>query len=164
LRLIVISFAAILSEFLQPWHSNRNRRLIKTPKVHLTDTGLACAVLNLTADSLRADNSMFGHLLETFVYMELRKLASWRDHEPRFHHYRDKDDYEVDLVLEDRSHFVGIEVKASATVRDGDFKGLRRLQRQLGKQMKAGILLYDGEHVLPFGDGLLAAPYSALLS
>ena len=151
-----------LVEFLQPWYSNRNSRLIKTPKAHLSDTGLACAVLHLTADALKSPNDLYGHLLETFVYMELRKMASWRSYEPRFYHFRDKDNYEVDIVIEDRSHLIGIEVKATETVRDGDFKGLRRLQRQVGKKMKTGILFYDGAFVLPFGDGMLAVPTNLL--
>lgn len=152
-----------LVEFLTPWFSNRNNRLIKTPKAHFTDTGLASAVLNLTVDSLQEVPDMYGHLLESFVYMELRKLASWFGNDLAFFHFRDRDGYEVDIVIENRSHaLVGIEVKASATVRDSDFKGLRRLQRQVGKKLKSGILLYDGERILPFGDAMLAVPINLL--
>lgn len=57
---------------------------------------------------------------------------------------------------------IGIEVKAAMTVQDSDFKGLRRLQRLAGKKMKLGILLHDGERVLPFGSGMLAVPYNFL--
>jgi hypothetical protein len=57
---------------------------------------------------------------------------------------------------------VGIEVKAAATVMSGDFKGLRKLANACGDDFKAGIVLYDGELTLPFGDGLFAAPISCL--
>ena len=152
-----------LVEFLQPWFGNQNKRLIKTPKVHLMDTGLATAVLKLNAQKLQRNHSMLGHLLESFVYAELRKQASWLNAEMAFYHYRDKDQYEVDIVMEDGDgRLLGIEVKAAATVTNRDFNGLRRLQRVAGKQFHRGVLLYDGEHFLPFGDGLYAVPVSRL--
>jgi hypothetical protein len=80
-----------------------------------------------------------------------------------FHYYRDKDQYEVDMVLEDSSgRFVGIEVKAAASIAESDFRGLRRFQRQIGKRFSAGVVLYDGRQVLSFGEGLFAAPVSVL--
>ena len=54
-----------LLEELQPWHSNRISRLIKTPKLHMCDTGLACALLGLDADSLWSERELLGRLLET---------------------------------------------------------------------------------------------------
>lgn len=68
-----------LIEILPPWHSNQLSRLIKTPKLHVGDTGLACALLGLNATSLAADRGAWGQTLETFVYQELRRQASWRD-------------------------------------------------------------------------------------
>lgn len=153
-----------LVEFLPSWYTNRNSRLVKTPKSHLTDSGLICALLNLDAVSLAVDHNLYGHVLESFIYMELRKLASRSRNPPEFFHYRDKDNYEVDIVLEWPSRVVGIEVKAGATVWDSDFKGLRRLKRQLGKKMKAGIVLYDGERALSFRDGMYVVPYHMLFA
>lgn len=152
-----------LVEFLLPWSGNQNSRLIKTPKVHLMDTGLACAVMKLSGQQLLRNHTVFGHLLESFVYSELRKQASWLDGEMAFYHYRDKDQYEVDMVLEDGDgRLLGIEVKAAATVIDRDFNGLRRLRRVAGGQFQRGVLLYDGEHLLSFGDELYAVPFSRL--
>lgn len=65
-----------LLEQLPPWHSNRLKRLIKTPKLHLGDTGLACALLGVDASALAADWTLLGQLSETFVYQELRRQAS----------------------------------------------------------------------------------------
>jgi predicted AAA+ superfamily ATPase len=79
-----------------------------------------------------------------------------------FHHLRDKDGYEVDVVVQRGSRYVGVEVKAANSVHEGDFRGIKRLRELLGPQSHAGIVLYDGEHVLPFGDQLLAVPLSAL--
>jgi len=85
------------------------------------------------------------------------------DHEITIHHYRDKDQYEVDLVLErEDGAIVGIEVKAAATVTEQDFRGLHRLAAACGSRLKLGLVLYDGELTVPFGKGLFAAPISAL--
>lgn len=152
-----------LLEELPSWHSNRLNRLIKTPKVHLGDTGLACALLGVQATTLVADRALLGQLLETFVYQELRRQASWEEDPVAFHHFRDKDGVKVDIVLERTSQQVaGIEVKAAATVTAADFKGLRKLKEAAGKRFAAGVVLYDGEVTAPFGDGLFAVPIRAL--
>ena len=148
-----------LLEELPPWHSNRLSRLIKTPKLHLGDTGLACALLGVDAAALTADRTLLGQLLETFVFQELRRQASWEDQPMAFHHFRDRDDAEVDIVLERGGQEVaGIEVKAAATVTAADFRGMRKLKEAAGKRFKAGVVLYDGEATVPFGDGLYAVP------
>jgi len=148
-----------LLEELPPWHSNRLSRLIKTPKLHLSDTGIACALPGFDASSLVQDRSTLGQLLETFVLQELRRQASGQEDEVRFYHFRDKDGSEVDIVLErGAGQLAGVEVKASATVTAADFKGLRKLKDAAGKRFTAGVVLYDGETSASFGDGLYAIP------
>lgn len=152
-----------LIDTLPPWHSNRLSRLVKTPKLHVGDTGLACALLGLDAEGLWKDRPALGSLLETFVFQELRRQASWRHEGVRFFHYRDRDGVEVDLVLErGATELAGVEVKAGATVTASDFRGLRRLQQATGARFKGGVVLYDGEATLPFGDGLHAVPIRRL--
>lgn len=152
-----------LLEELPPWHSNRLSRLIKTPKLHLGDTGVACTLLGIDSAALLEDRSLLGQLLETFVYQELRRLASWHDRELRFHHYRDKDGVEVDIVIErGPRELLGIEVKATSTVRAEDFRGLRKLQDAIGPRFTAGVVLYDGESSVSFGDHLFALPIRRL--
>lgn len=152
-----------LLEELPPWHSNRLSRLIKTPKLHLTDTGVACALLGLDEAALSDDRGTLGQLLETFVLQEIRRQASWRDDDLRFHHLRDKDGVEVDLVIEQGGRtLAAVEVKASATVTAADFRGIRRLRDAVGKRFACGVVLYDGEASVGFGDGLFAVPIRAL--
>ncbi len=152
-----------LLELLPPWHSNRLSRLIKTPKLHAGDTGLACSLLGLDATGLVSDRPAFGQLLETFVFQELRRQASWHEAAITFHHFRDKDGAEVDIVLERGVRAVaGIEVKASATVTAADFRGLRKLKEAAGKRFVAGVVLYDGEASASFGEGLYAVPLRLL--
>lgn len=151
-----------LIEQLQPWHSNRLSRLIKTPKMHLTDTGLACSLMGLNSQSLWQDKALLGQLLETFIYQELRKYADWHDEEISFYHFRNKDKVEVDIIIEQGRQLVGIEIKAAATVTQSDFKGLYKLKDACGNQFSAGAVFYDGENILPFGDKLFAIPISLL--
>lgn len=152
-----------LLEELPPWHSNRLSRLIKTPKLHLGDTGLVCALLGVSADELWMDRPLLGQLLETFVFHELRRQAGWQDDPLTFYHFRDKDGYEVDMVLEGRGQRVaGVEIKAAATVTASDFRGLRKLKECAGEHFVGGVVLYDGEVITPFGEGLFAVPIRAL--
>ncbi len=152
-----------LLERLQPWHSNRLSRLIKTPKLHVGDTGLAAALLGVDAAALADDRSLLGRLLETFVFQELRRQASWHDASMRFHHFRDKDGAEVDLVIERGARFIaGVEIKAAATVTHADFSGLRKLARAAGKRFVRGVVLYDGEASTGFGHGMYAVPIRRL--
>ena len=152
-----------LLEMLPPWHSNRLKRIVKTPKLHMGDTGLACALLGVDAAALKADRALLGHLLETFVFQELRRQASWHEEPLAFFHYRDKDGGEVDIVIERGAHaLVGVEVKAGATVTAADFRGLRKLKEAAGRRFVGGVVLYDGETSASFGDGLHAVPIRAL--
>jgi predicted AAA+ superfamily ATPase len=119
----------------------------------------------LTADQIAKDRGAFGALLETFVFSEVMKQIGWSDECYTLHHYRDKDQDEVDIVIEnERGALIGIEVKASATVLASDFKGIRKLLDVCGDDLKLGIVLYDGTRVVPFGDRLFAAPVSCLWS
>lgn len=151
-----------LLEELPPWHSNRMSRLIKTPKLHLGDTGLACSLLGLDAEMLWKDRALYGRVLETFVFQELRRQGSWHEETVSFSHFRDKDKVEVDVVLESAGRLAGVEVKAAATVTDDDFKGLRKLQDAAQKSFASGVVLYDGEAAVPFGKNLYAVPISTL--
>lgn len=152
-----------LVEKLPAWHTNEYKRLVKTPKIHAVDTGLACAARGITHHHLTNQPKDFGFLLETFVYNELRKQADWLDQPVRFFHYRDKDQVEVDIIIEDMSGCChAIKIKAAATLKKKDFKPLKRFQKVAGPRFKTGILLYDGDHVSAFGDGLYAVPIAAL--
>lgn len=152
-----------LLERLPPWHSNRLSRLVKTPKLHVGDSGLASALLGVNASALAVDRSLFGRLLETFVFQELRRQASWHDARMTFFHFRDKDGVEVDIVIErDAGLVAGVEVKATATVTGEDFRGLRKLAKAAGGRFAGGVVLYDGETSAGFGDKLYAVPFRRL--
>ena len=160
-KLLEVSF---LLERLHPWHSNLQNRLVKTPKIHIGDTGLACALLRANSDNLIEDRSLLGQILETFVFNELRRQAVCCDDVMSFYHYRDRDRAEVDIVIERGTMEVaGVEVKASGTVTMTDFRGLRRLREDVGsRRFKGGVVLYDGEVSVGFGEGFYAVPLRML--
>lgn len=152
-----------LLERLPAWHSNRLSRLVKRPKLHLCDTGIASALLGMDGPALAHDRTLFGQLFETFVLQELRRQASWNDARMSFHHFRNKDGVEVDIIVERGAEGVaGVEVKASGTVRPADFRGLRKLQAALGDGFAGGVVVYDGEATVPFGARLHAVPVRRL--
>lgn len=152
-----------LVERLPPWHSNRLNRLVKTPKLHIGDTGLGCALLGISPSALAQDRALFGQLLETFVFQELKRQSICQEQPLSFYHYRDKDQVEVDIVIEQGASVVaGVEVKAAATVTTSDFRGLHKLKKATGDRFASGVVLYDGELATSFGDGMFAVPIRSM--
>lgn len=148
---------------LPAWSTNRLSRLVHAPKLHLCDTGLICPLLGVDSTTLYTDRSLMGQLMETFVFQELQRQAGWSETPVRFSHYRDRDQVEVDIVLErGPSALAGVEVKASATVRPTDFRGLCKLRKIVGDRFTNGVVVYDGEATVSFGDGLYAVPVRQL--
>lgn len=150
---------------LQPWFTNKLKRLTKSPKLHFLDAGLLAALRGISPDIVRKDKTSFGPVLETFVFSELQKIATWSEQRCSFSHYRDKDKNEVDIVMENRrGEVVGIEVKSSATVSASDFSGMRKLAEACGDKFVQGLVLYDHDKVVPFAENMFAAPLSSLWS
>jgi predicted AAA+ superfamily ATPase len=162
-RYFALFETTFLVQLIQPWFTNLGKRLMKSPKVTLLDTGLAGYLLGLDDARLASDPTQRGALLETFVANELAKQASWSARRPSIYHYREVTGAEVDLVLEDPAgNVVGIEVKASTSVAGHDFKGLRALQAAAGPRFHRGVVLYVGSEAASFGPRLHALPLSSL--
>ncbi len=146
---------------LQPWHTSTAKRLVKSPKIFLRDSGLATHFAGIRKPEELAGHPAIGALLETWVLAELRKLCAITSGiELSF--YRSHGGREVDFVLERGSAMLGIEIKSNRSVTSSDFRGLREL-RELAGPRCVGVLFYLGDEVLPFGDGLAAAPLRALV-
>jgi predicted AAA+ superfamily ATPase len=144
---------------LPAWGRNELTRLVKTPKIHFLDAGLQGSLVRANLDWLRRERQRFGPILESWVFGELQKAMALSEEHWFISHYRDKDQVEVDFVLESAKRMViGVEVKAAASVNVADFKGLRRLRELSGSSFASGIVLYDGDAALPFGEGLWAVP------
>lgn len=162
-RYVALLEQVFLVSTLQPWFTNTLKRIAKTPKLHFLDSGLLATARGLTFDRIKTDRGVFGALLESFVFSEVLKLMSASDLRLTPYHFRDQQMREVDIVLErDDGMIVGIEVKASATVKSSDFAGLRTLAEACRERFAYGVVLYDSTDVVPFGDKLAAAPLSSL--
>lgn len=154
-----------LIDYLPAWSTNHGKRLVKAPKIFLTDTGLAAYLLGADRTQLENNGLLLGRFLENFVIVELKKQCSWSQTQPRCYHFRNQTNQEVDLVLESRSgKIVGIEIKASATVNMQDFKGLMTLSETAGQQFFQGIIIYTGEKLIPFGEKFWAVPIDCLFA
>jgi predicted AAA+ superfamily ATPase len=166
----VKAYAELLTQLfllyrLRPWSVNLGARQVKTPKLLLSDTGMASALIGVDAARYSAPDqgSVAGMLFETFVVMELVKQATWSATPVELFFYRDTEKREVDLVVETASGDVaGIEAKSAATVGAPDTRGLRLLRDRLGPRFKAGVIIYSGAHTLPLGDRIWAVPVSGL--
>lgn len=145
------------------WSSGQTRRTVGAAKLAIVDSGIACHLLGQDASQLGEPTGAGGAMVENFVLMELARQLTWSETRAELFHFRTKDQIEVDAVLESADgRVVGIEVKASSTVRRDDWRGLRHLAERLGDRFVAGLLLYTGEQTLPFGERFRAMPIDAL--
>ncbi len=148
---------------VRPWSGNLSKRLVKSPKLYLNDTGLLCYLLAADAQTFAKNRTLFGAVLENFVTIELAKQLGWARIRARMYHFRTSDGHEVDLILESNDgRLVGIEVKSNSDIRGDAFKGLRTLKDATGNRFFRGIVLYTGSTTVSFGPDLIAMPISAL--
>ena len=145
------------------WSSNLTTRATSTPKLIVSDSGLGGRLIGMSEERAKDPTIPVRPLLENFAIGEVARQLTWAEEPVQLFHYRDRDQVEVDMVLEHAAGTViGIEVKAAETVRAEDFRGLRHLSNRLGDRFRAGIVLYAGEQQLSFGDRLTALPMAAL--
>lgn len=162
-RYISVFEQMFLLKRVDVWAGNRLKRVVKTPKLQFIDSGLLATLVDLTPGLVGQNRSRFGNFLETFVYSELLKHTTNSEGDYQLSYYRDHDQYEVDVVAENAGgQLVGVEIKASATIKESDLRGLKRLISVAKEQFMLGVILYDGTETLPLGDRLWAAPISTL--
>ena len=155
--------AIFLVRTIPAWRPSFLARVLHAPKVYITDSGLLAHLLGADEQRIAEDDRITGIAFETFAAMEVMKLASWSDVDPRIYHFRDRRGAEVDLVLEDRAgRVVAIEIKAKASPTQNDTKSLIKLRDALGSQFVSGAVIHTGEQTLPLGDRLWGIPISGL--
>ena len=149
---------------LPSWSSGGTGRVVKRPKVHAVDSGLAAFAMNASVDRLRhPEDTTLGPLLETFVAGELARQRTWSELGARLFHYRDASQREIDIVAEARDgRVVGIEVKAAVDVDESDFRHLVALRDRLGDRFTNGVVIHLGQRPMSFGDRLTALPLAAV--
>jgi predicted AAA+ superfamily ATPase len=146
------------------WSRNLGQRLVKSPKLWMPDTGLACELLGYSRKRFESDETaMAGALFENFVAGEIAKQATWSETRVRLHHFRTAGGRDVDVLVEAADgRVVGIEVKLGASPSSSDFRGLAYLRDKLGERFMAGVVVGTGAETLPFGDRLWSVPVAGL--
>jgi predicted AAA+ superfamily ATPase len=164
-RYLALFEAAFLIHRVPAWAANVSKRLVKSPKILLGDTGFMAHLLNASEEAVLRKDNLSGRFLETFVGCELLKQIEWDTLKPALMHYRRAAGQEVDYVLEEGAGCIaGIEVKSSHTVTAHDFAGLRCLAEDAGANFASGVILYAGDKVIPFGPHLWAIPIAEMWS
>lgn len=155
---------AIFMIYLLPaWSGNLSKRLIKTPKLYLSDTGLLSHLTGFDSERQKSDTLLWGRVLENFVHMELIKQASWSDYNLSLFHFRTSGGQEVDFVIErSDGSLVGIEVKATSQVDNKMFNHMKAFAEETGKKFLRGVVFYTGEKAIPFAKNLFALPIDVL--
>ena len=163
-RYFALLHATFLVRTVPPWFTNRAKRLVKTEKLYLGDTGLLAHLADFRPDRFQKNPHLRGALLENFVFLELMKQRSWGDIRPSLCHFRNHDGQEVDFVLEAPGgrRLVGVEVKAAATVTPADTHGMVTLSELAGDSFVRGVILYGGDTVVPIRENIHAVPLSCL--
>jgi uncharacterized protein len=147
------------------WSRNLGTRLIKAPKIYLSDTAILTYLLEADEERLLSNSQMIGNVMENFIVTELHKQVSWSEKRYQLFHFRTSSGIEVDIVLENSAgKIVGVEVKSSETVRSDDFSHLRYLQNLVGNNFIRGIVAYLGDKEISFGENMIALPISRLWS
>lgn len=155
--------AAHLVQIIPAWSKNLGKRVVRSPKLILNDTGLISYLLGINNERLENDPVLYGRLFECFSILEIIKQCSWSETGASCHHFRTSTGQEVDLVLEyPNGDIIGIEMKARAAVTANDFKWLKVLQELAGSRFVRGVVLYTGDNLISFGENLLAIPIHLL--
>jgi predicted AAA+ superfamily ATPase len=156
---------AFLIRMIPAWSRNLSSKVVRRPKLMLMDSGLASHLVGATEASLARPEGPLGQLLETFVTTEIIKQATWSPVRPSIGHFRDRGGAEVDLVLEHPDgRVVGVEIKATSTPREADFRGLRFVADRLEERFHFGVLFTAAPEATPFGSRFAALPVSLLWS
>ena len=147
---------------LRPYHANVGKRLVKTPKVYFTDTGMLCYLAGLKDPDHAAAGPLGGAIFETAVLLEIVKVFVNRGEEPQIHFWRTSAGVEVDLVVEAGGKLIPIEVKLSATPRPAMASGIRAFQEDLGEKAGPGFVIHPGDVRLPLAPKVVALPLTEL--
>jgi hypothetical protein len=159
LSVLEASFQVFL---LRPYFVNMGKRLVKSPKVYFTDTGLLCYLVGLRDTEHAAAGPMGGAIFENLVVAELYKTSLHRGEEPSIYFWRTAAGDEVDLVIETQAGLIPIEIKASATPRPEMAAAIGRFRRDFGDRAQGGYVIHPGKMVLPLGGGVTALPFHTL--
>lgn len=158
LSILEVSF---IVKLLRPYYSNFNKRLIKSPKLYFTDTGLLCHLLKIRSDERLSKSKFRGQIFETWVVSEFIKNFYNRRREPDMFFWRDSNANEVDLIVSRGNEILPVGIKSSQTFDSNLIDELTFWRNLTGNPKHPGILVYGGDKILEF-KGLNILPWYML--
>lgn len=158
-RYISLFEAIFMIHILPAWSGNLSKRLIKTPKLYLNDTGLLSHLVGFESGKVLSDAIIWGRILENFVLMEMLKQASWSDFDLSLYHYRSASGQEIDFIIErGDGKLIAVEVKATSKIDISDFNHIKSFANETGNKFLRGVVFYTGNEIIPFAKNLTALP------
>lgn len=162
-RYVSLFEAIFMIHILPAWSGNLSKRLIKTPKLYLNDTGLLSYLIGFEPERIITDAMMWGRILENFVLMEILKQTSWSDLILSLYHYRTASGQEIDFIIErSDGKLIAVEVKATSKIVAKDFNHIKAFEEETKDKFLRGILFYTGSEIIPFSKNLIALPINTL--
>jgi predicted AAA+ superfamily ATPase len=137
--------ASYLVFLLRPHHANFNKRLVKTPKLYFYDTGLVAWLLGIQTPEQLTTHPLRGNIFETLIVSELMKAAFNRGEKPALYFWRDSTGNEVDVIMEQGSGLLPIEIKSGRTLAHDSFAGIGKWTARAGKSAVHPTLVYGGD-------------------
>lgn len=136
--------ASYLVFLLRPHHANFNKRLVKMPKLYFYDTGLVSWLLGIRTPEQMMTHPLRGSIFETFVVSELVKSRFNQGERPNLYFWRDSNGNEVDVIVEQGTSLMPIEIKAGKTIARDSFAGLDKWRALAGDAAIEPTLIYGG--------------------
>jgi len=147
---------------LRPYYANIGKRLIKSPKVYFTDTGLLCYLVGLRDVEHAKAGPMSGAIFENFVVAEVFKILLHRGEEPNLYYWRTADGSEVDLIVDMQGKLIPIEIKQTETSHPKMAKEIVSFQQIFKNKADKGYVIYSGNMALPLEKDVIAYPLNNL--
>ena len=154
IEILTLTFQVTL---LQPYSSNGRATLIKSPKIYMNDSGHAAYQQKIRT----IDHVNDGHLLETWLFGELRKAITLEG-STDIYFYRTSKGKEVDFILKQGNNIRAIECKSKTTIQSRDIAGLQDFLEN--HKTTLGFVFYKGDKIIPLSSRILAIPMTCLFS
>lgn len=155
--------AIFMIQVLPAWSGNLSKRLFKTPKLYLNDTGLLSHLVGFESSRIHSDALLWGRILENFVFVEMLKQTSWSNFNLSLFHYRTASGQEIDFIIErNDGKLIAVEVKATSKIDAKDFNHIKAFEDETKDKFLRGILFYTGSEIIPFSKNLIALPINTL--
>ena len=146
---------------LPPYYANFGKRVIKRPKLYLTDTGVLCSLLGIQNENQLENHPLKGSIFENFVVLEYLKEKNSALENCSFYYWRSISGVKIDLIIEKNGVLIPIEIKSGTTYQEKWWKNIIDWQI-FSKSSSPGIIVYSGRENHDFSDGRKVISYNSI--